>query len=117
MSATNTEFFDAIKAIEVEYGIPQEYMLEKIRAALLTALKQTGKRGEDGRPDMKQETLPKLPNGEDSALVDDLGLSSLDVINIVAAFEDEFGIEVPDRVIPTLRTVKDITEYLEKNVE
>ncbi|MBR5110126.1 MAG: acyl carrier protein [Clostridia bacterium] len=54
---------------------------------------------------------------EDSALVDDLGLSSLDVINIVAAFEDEFGIEVPDRVIPTLRTVKDITEYLEKNVE
>ncbi len=54
---------------------------------------------------------------EDSALVDDLGLSSLDVINIVAAFEDEFGIEVPDRVIPTLRTVKDITAYLEKNVE
>ena len=54
---------------------------------------------------------------EDSALVDDLGLSSLDVINIVAAFEDEFGIEVPDRVIPTLRTVKDITEYLETNVE
>lgn len=54
---------------------------------------------------------------EDSALVDDLGLSSLDVVNIVAAFEDEFGIEVPDRVIPTLRTVKDITAYLEKNVE
>ncbi len=54
---------------------------------------------------------------EDSALVDDLGLSSLDVINIVAAFEDEFEIEVPDRVIPTLRTVRDITEYLEKNVE
>ena len=53
----------------------------------------------------------------DSALVEDLGLSSLDVINIVAAFEDEFGIEVPDRVIPTLRTVRDITDYLEKNVE
>ncbi|MBR0132288.1 MAG: acyl carrier protein [Lachnospiraceae bacterium] len=53
----------------------------------------------------------------DSALVDDLGLSSLDVINIVAAFEDEFDIEVPDRVIPTLRTVKDIVEYLEENAE
>ena len=53
----------------------------------------------------------------ESALVEDLGLSSLDVINIVAAFEDEFGIEVPERVIPTLRTVKDIVEYLEKNVE
>lgn len=53
----------------------------------------------------------------DSDLVDDLGLSSLEVINIVAAFEDEFGIEVPDRVIPTLRTVGDIVNYLEENVE
>lgn len=53
----------------------------------------------------------------DSALVDDLGLSSLEVINIVAAFEDEFDIEVPDRVIPTLRTVGDIVEYLEENAE
>ena len=54
---------------------------------------------------------------EDSTLVDDLGLSSLDVINIVSAFEDEFGIEVPDRVIPTFRTVSDITDYIEKNAE
>lgn len=53
----------------------------------------------------------------DSALVDDLGLSSLEVINIVAEFEDEFDIEVPDRVIPTLRTVGDIVNYLEENVE
>ena len=53
----------------------------------------------------------------DSALVDDLGLSSLEVINIVAAFEDEFDIEVPDRVIPTLRTVGDIVNYLEENAE
>ena len=53
----------------------------------------------------------------DSALVDDLGLSSLEVINIVAAFEDEFDIEVPDRVIPTLRTVGDIVAYLEENAE
>ena len=43
----------------------------------------------------------------ESALVDDLGLSSLEVINIVAAFEDEFDIEVPDKVIPTLRTIGD----------
>ncbi len=54
---------------------------------------------------------------KDSSLVDDLGLSSLDVINIVAAFEDEFEIEVPDRVIPTLRTVGDIVDYLEENAE
>ena len=54
---------------------------------------------------------------EDSALIDDLGLSSLEVINIVADFEDEFGIEVADRVIPTLRTVGDIVNYLEDNAE
>ena len=54
---------------------------------------------------------------KDSALVDDLGLSSLEVINIVAAFEDEFDIEVPDKVIPTLRTIGDIVKYLEENVE
>lgn len=54
---------------------------------------------------------------EESALVDDLGLSSLEVINIVADFEDEFDVEVPDRVIPTLRTVGDIVNYLEENAE
>ena len=54
---------------------------------------------------------------KNSALVDDLGLSSLEVINVVEAFEDEFDIEVPDRVIPTMRTVGDIVKYLEKNVE
>ncbi|MBO5076290.1 MAG: acyl carrier protein [Clostridia bacterium] len=60
-------------------------------------------------------------NAEDitreSALVDDLGLSSLEVITIVSEFESEFDIEVPDRVIPTLRTVGDIVDYLEKNAE
>jgi len=53
----------------------------------------------------------------DSALVDDLGLSSLQVISIVSEFESEFDIEIPDRVIPTLRTVGDIVDYLEKNAE
>ena len=53
----------------------------------------------------------------DSALIDDLGLSSLDVINIVAEFEDEFDIEIPDRIIPTLRTVGDIVDHLEANAE
>lgn len=53
----------------------------------------------------------------DTALVDDLGLSSLDVINIVAEFEEEFDLEIPDRIIPTLRTVGDIVKYLEDNAE
>jgi acyl carrier protein len=45
-----------------------------------------------------------------------LGLSSLDVINVVVAFEDEFDIEIPDQKIKELVTVGDIVEYLEKNI-
>lgn len=51
---------------------------------------------------------------ENSGLVTDLGLNSLDVINVVVAFEDEFGIEIPDNKIKEFVTVEDIVEYLEK---
>lgn len=49
-------------------------------------------------------------------LVKDLDLNSLDVVNIIVAFEDEFGIEIPDRVISSLTTVEDIVRYLEEHV-
>lgn len=52
----------------------------------------------------------------ESTLVDDLGLSSLDVINLVLTFEEEFDIEIPERVIPTMHNVGDIAAYLEKTV-
>ena len=51
----------------------------------------------------------------DSTLVEKLGLNSLDVVNIVVAFEDEFDIEIPDRAIKNLTTVGDIVNYLEKH--
>ena len=57
-------------------------------------------------------TLEKNMITEKSSLVTDLGLSSLDVINVVVAFEDEFDIEIPDQKM----TVGDIVEYLEKNI-
>lgn len=53
---------------------------------------------------------------EQSKLVIDLGLSSLDVINVVVAFEEEFDIEIPDQKIKELNTVGDIIEYIEQNV-
>lgn len=46
-------------------------------------------------------------------LVNDLDFNSLDVVNIVVAFEDEFGIEIPDQAIRDLTTVEDIVKYLE----
>lgn len=52
---------------------------------------------------------------ENTELVNDMGLNSLDVMNVIVAFEDEFGIEIPDRIIKDLRTIGDISDYLEKH--
>ncbi len=51
----------------------------------------------------------------ESSLTSDLGLSSFDLVTIVAAFEDTFDIEVPDRAITRFVTVQDIMDYLEEN--
>lgn len=53
---------------------------------------------------------------EETGLVSDLGLSSLDLVNVVVAFEDEFDIEVPDSDIRNLKTIGDIELYIENNV-
>ncbi len=47
-----------------------------------------------------------------SKLVDDLGLTSLDVLDMIAAFEDAFDIEIPDKVIKQMQTVSDVENYL-----
>ncbi len=60
-------------------------------------------------------TLEKDKITKDSELVTDLGLNSLDIINVVVEFEDRFDIEIPDQIIKELVTVGDVAEYLEKN--
>lgn len=49
---------------------------------------------------------------EKTELVNDLGLNSLDLVNVVVEFEEEFDIEVPDRIIKNFVTIGDVTEYL-----
>ncbi len=51
----------------------------------------------------------------DSSITDDLGADSLDVVDLVMCFEDEFGIEIPDDAVETIRTVSDIVKYIEDN--
>ena len=48
---------------------------------------------------------------------DDLGADSLDAVELIVAFEEEFGISVPDDDILALRTVGDIAEYIENEKE
>ncbi len=45
-------------------------------------------------------------------LLDDLGADSLDVVELVMALEEEFGIEVPDDAVENIRTIGDIVTYL-----
>ncbi len=50
-------------------------------------------------------------------LLDDLGADSLDVVELVMAIEEEFGIEVPDEDAENIRTLGDITTYIEARTE
>jgi acyl carrier protein len=52
----------------------------------------------------------------DTKLVADLDLTSLDVVNAIVAFEDEFNIEIPDDGIKDLETAGDIEDALKKLV-
>ncbi len=51
-----------------------------------------------------------------SNLVKDLELESLDLVSLIASFEEKYNITVEDKDIKNLQTVKDIVEYIEKNV-
>ena len=54
---------------------------------------------------------------KDSSFVDDLGADSLDTVELVMAFEEEFGVEIPDEDAESLVTVGDAINYLEKHIE
>ena len=51
---------------------------------------------------------------ENTVLIADLGLSSLDLVNLAVAVEDEFDIEIPDRAIKTFKAVGDVMAFIEK---
>lgn len=53
---------------------------------------------------------------ESASFVDDLGADSLDTVELVMAFEEEFECEIPDDAAEKIRTVKDAIDYIEKNV-
>ncbi len=53
----------------------------------------------------------------DAHFIDDLGADSLDTVELVMAFEEEFDIEIPDEDAEKLESVGDATEYLKKRLE
>ena len=52
-----------------------------------------------------------------ASFVDDLGADSLDTVELVRAFEENFGIEIPDEDAEKIATVKDAVDYIEKHAK
>ena len=52
---------------------------------------------------------------ESASFIDDLGADSLDTVELVMAFEEEFSVEIPDDVAESILTVGDAVKFLEKN--
>ncbi|MBT8488333.1 MAG: acyl carrier protein [Gemmatimonadetes bacterium] len=52
---------------------------------------------------------------DEASFVEDLGADSLDTVELVMAFEEEFGIDIPDEAAEQMRTVGDAIKYLNEN--
>ena len=66
----------------------------------------------------EQLNLDGVEITEESSFKDDLGADSLDLFELVMAFEEEYGIEIPSEDLEQLSTVGDVIEYMKgKGVE
>ncbi|MBC6440333.1 MAG: acyl carrier protein [Rhodospirillales bacterium] len=54
---------------------------------------------------------------ESASFIDDLGADSLDTVELVMAFEEEFGVEIPDDAAEKIVNVKDAIDYIEQNAD
>ena len=52
---------------------------------------------------------------EDASFIDDLGADSLDIVELVMALEEEFGISIPDEEAESIKTVGDAVVYIKAN--
>ncbi len=52
---------------------------------------------------------------DSASFIDDLGADSLDTVELVMAFEEEFGCEIPDDAAEKILTVKDAVDYIEEH--
>ena len=54
---------------------------------------------------------------EEASFIDDLGADSLDTVELVMAFEEEFGCEIPDDAAEKIVTVKNAIDYISENAD
>ena len=53
----------------------------------------------------------------EASFIDDLGADSLDIVELVMAFEEEFGVEIPDDAAEKITTVGDAIKYISEHQE
>ena len=72
---------------------------------------------------MKEEVINLIANTleidkealtDDTDLARDLNVESIDLVDLVTAFEDKYNFEIPDQDLKNLQTVGDIVDYVEK---
>ena len=51
----------------------------------------------------------------ESTFIDDLGADSLDIVELIMTFEEEFSIEIPDEAAEKIKTVQDVVNYIDQN--
>ena len=52
---------------------------------------------------------------DEASFIDDLGADSLDIVDLVMAFEEEFGVEIPEDDAEKIATVNDAIEYIDSH--
>ena len=77
-----------------------EEIFEKVKAIIVEQLQ------------VNEETVT-----EEASFIDDLGADSLDLVELIMALEEEFGIEIPDADAEKVVTVADVVNYIKDNVE
>jgi len=65
---------------------------------------------------VKQLDIDKERVTRDASFVDDLGADSIDTVELVMAFENEFGIEIPEEDAEKLRNINDLIKYIESKL-
>ncbi|MBN2283627.1 MAG: acyl carrier protein [Deltaproteobacteria bacterium] len=65
---------------------------------------------------MEQLNLSEEECRLDAAFIDDLGADSLDIVELLMALEDEFGIEIPDEDLVKIVTIGDVIEYIKQRL-
>lgn len=66
---------------------------------------------------MKQLSITEEEYIPEASFIDDLGADSLDIVELLMALEDEFGIEIPDEDLIKIATIRDAIDYIKQRME